>query len=94
MYFGKPCYGYALNCLLSIWSYNGHSCYLSESKSYLLYLHATSKNGIHICSNKHETGLVLNVNAFMFDLSKHLLNKDFSIEFQRSSSNVSSQHVL
>ena len=43
---------------LSIWSYKGHVCYLRESKSYLFYLHATSKNEIHICSNKHKTGLV------------------------------------
>ena len=40
VYFGTPCYGYAL------------------SKDYLFYLHATSKHEIHICSNKHETGLV------------------------------------
>ena len=32
--------------------------FLRESKRYLFYLHATSKNEIHICSNKHETGLV------------------------------------
>ena len=33
-------------------------CYLRESKSYLFYLYAISKNEIQICSNKHETGLV------------------------------------
>ena len=43
---------------LSIWSYQGHVRYLRESKSYLFYLHATSKNEILICSNKHGTGLV------------------------------------
>ena len=43
---------------LSIWSYKGHVRNLRVSKSYLFYLHATSKNEIHICSNKHETGLV------------------------------------
>ena len=43
---------------LSIWSYKGHVRYLNESKRYLFYLHATSKNEIHICSNKYETGLV------------------------------------
>ena len=43
---------------LSIRSYKGHVRYLRESKSYLFYLHATSKKEIHICSNKHETGLV------------------------------------
>ena len=44
---------------LSIRSYKGRVCYLRESKSYLFYLHATSKNEIQICSNKHETGLVV-----------------------------------
>ena len=43
---------------LSIWSYKGHVRYLRECKSYLFYLHATSKNEIQICSNKHETCLV------------------------------------
>ena len=43
---------------LSVWSYKGHVRYLKESKRHLFYLHATSKNEIHICSNKHETGLV------------------------------------
>ena len=42
---------------LFIWSYQGHVRYLRESKSYLFYLHETSKNEIHICSNKNETGL-------------------------------------
>ena len=40
---------------LSIWSYKGHVRCLRESKSYLFYIHVTSKNEIHICSNKHET---------------------------------------
>ena len=44
---------------LYIWPYKRHLHYLRESKSYLLYLHATLKNEIHICSNKHETGLVV-----------------------------------
>ena len=46
---------------LSIYSYQGHVRYLRETKSYLFYLHATSKNEIHICSNKHETCLVLSI---------------------------------
>ena len=45
--------------ILYIWSYQGHVRYLRESKRYLFYLHATLKNEIHICSNKHETGLVV-----------------------------------
>ena len=44
---------------LSIWSYKGLVCYLRESKRYLFYLHVTLKNEIQICSNKHETGLVI-----------------------------------
>ena len=36
----------------------GHVCTLRESKSYLIHLHATSKNEIQICSNIQETGLV------------------------------------
>ena len=44
---------------LSIWSYQGHIRYVRESKSNIFHLHATSKNEIHICSNKHETPLVL-----------------------------------
>ena len=58
VYFGTPCYGYALNCLFVYFFNKGHACYLRESKSYLFYLHAASKNEIQICSNKHETGLV------------------------------------
>ena len=42
---------------MSTWSLQGHVRYLRESKSYLFYLNATSKNEILICSNKHETGL-------------------------------------
>ena len=43
---------------LSICSYPGQVRYLREGKSYLFYLHVTSKKEIQICSNTHETGLV------------------------------------
>ena len=49
---------------LSIWSYKGHARYLREIKSYLFYLYVTSKNEIHICSNKHETGLLAFLKEF------------------------------
>ena len=55
MYFGLLCYGYALNF---------HFVYLAmpgtrESKICLFCLYATTKSEINICSNKHETGLVV-----------------------------------
>ena len=54
VYFRTPSY-----VLLSIWSYQGHVRSIIEAKSYLYYLHATSKSEIHICSNKHKTDLVV-----------------------------------
>ena len=59
MYFGTQCYSFALKCLFVYIVIQETRPYLRESKSYLFYLHATSKNEIHICSNKHETGLVI-----------------------------------
>ena len=57
MYFGTPCYGYALNCLF-VYLVIQRTCPLFKRKQKLFILYATSKNEIHICSNKHETGLV------------------------------------
>ena len=62
--------------LFSIWSYQGHVHFLRGNKSKLFYLHATSKNEIHICSNKHETGLVYTENMFVTPV--HLLT--FQVE--------------
>ena len=50
--------------------------FLRGNKSKLFYLHATSKNEIHICSNKHETGLVYTENMFVTHV--HLLT--FQVE--------------
>ena len=59
MYFRTPCYGYALICLFVYLVMPGtRLLFKRESKNYLPYLHATSIKEIHICSNKHETGLV------------------------------------
>ena len=67
MYFGPPYYGYALNFLFVYFVIPGTRPFLSESKSYLFYLNAISINEIHICSNKHETGLVGHILS-IFDL--------------------------
>ena len=59
MYFGTLCYGYALNCLFVYMVKQGTPpLFKRKKKLFFFYLHATSKNEIHICSNKHETGLV------------------------------------
>ena len=65
VYFGRPCYGYALNCLFVYLVIQGTCPFLREIKSYLFYLYVTSKNEIHICSNKHETGLVVFLKEFI-----------------------------
>ena len=59
MYFGTPCYGYALNCLFVYLVIQGTRPLFKKNEKLLFYLHATSKNEIHICLNKHETGLVI-----------------------------------
>ena len=52
VYFGKPCYGYALNCLHTT------PVILENAKViYFIYMQPQN-NEIHICSNKHEIGLV------------------------------------
>ena len=62
MYTGPPCNGYALNWRLVYLAKPGTRP-LCMKKQYicLFYLYATAKNEIHICSNKHETGLVPSV---------------------------------
>ena len=58
VYFGTPCYGYALNCLFVYLVIHGTRPLFKRKQKLFIFLHATSKNEIHICSNKHETGLV------------------------------------
>ena len=41
------------------WPHQEHFHYLCESKIRSFYLYAIAKNEMQICSNKHETGLVL-----------------------------------
>ena len=67
---------------LSIWSHQGHVRYLRESKSYLFYIHATSKNEVHICSNKHETGLVhhsIRTKLLLHNHRAYILNRKSSM---------------
>ena len=59
VYLGTACYGYALHCLFVYLVEQGTCPLFKNSKDYLFYLHASSKNEIQICSNKHETCLVL-----------------------------------
>ena len=59
VYFGTPCYGYALNCRFVFLVVQGTRLLFKRKQRYVFYLHATSKNKIHICSNKHEAGLVV-----------------------------------
>ena len=52
---------------VAIWSngpYQGHVRYSLESNICLFYSYATAKSDIHICSNKHETGLVVCTNLY------------------------------
>ena len=46
--------------------HNRNTSVKRESKSYVFYSHVTSNNDIHICSNKHETGLVYCVDFLIF----------------------------
>ena len=62
---------------ICLFGHQGHVRYLQESKGYLFYFHATSKNEIHICSNKHETDLV---QLSMIHYSSHRLSKFGQIE--------------
>ena len=73
MYFGTPCYGYALNCLFVYLVTQGTRPFLKR-KQKLFYLHTTSKNKIHICSNKHKTGLVVMYVCLYFGFHLHTLN--------------------
>ena len=58
MYFWPLCYGNALNCHFVYLAIPGTPPLLIRKQKCLIYLYATAKSEIHICSNKHETGLV------------------------------------
>ena len=58
MYLGPPCYGYALNCHLVYLAIPGTRLLCIKKQNLFVYLYATAKIEIQICSNKHETGLV------------------------------------
>ena len=58
MYLGPPCYGYDFNCHLVYFAITG-TCPLCMKKQNVFVLFICNrKSEIHICSNKHETGLI------------------------------------
>ena len=59
VYFGPPCNGFALHCHFVYLVIPGTPPFLRESKSCSFHLNANAKSEIHICSNNHETCLVL-----------------------------------
>ena len=58
MYLGPSRYGYALNCHLVFLAIPGTRPLCMKKQNWFVYLNATAKSEIQICSNKHETGLV------------------------------------
>ena len=71
MYFWPLCFGYALNNPFVYLAIPGAHI----SKICLFYLYATAKNEIQICSNKHETGLV------MYEIPCFLLNNNEYLQY-------------
>ena len=63
MYLGSPRYDYALNCHLVYLAIPGTRPLCRKKQNVLFYLYATAKSEFKICSNKHETGLVLMIDA-------------------------------
>ena len=60
MYFWLPFYGYALNCHFVYLVVPGtRPLFKRKQKVCFFYLYAAAKSEIHICSNKHEIGIVL-----------------------------------
>ena len=70
MYLGPPFYGYALNCHLVYLAIPGTRP-LCMKKQHLFNLYATAKSEIQICSNKHETCLVIDYNMRKIILFLH-----------------------
>ena len=59
MYLRPPCYGYALDCHLVYLAIPGTRPLCMEKQIVFVLFIWNRKNEIQICSNKHETGLVL-----------------------------------
>ena len=59
MYLGPRCYGYALNYHLVYLAIPGTRPLYIKKQNVFVLLYATAKSEIQICSNKHETGLVV-----------------------------------
>ena len=56
VYFGTACYGYAfLKCIFVYFGIQGTRLLFERKQKVIYFIY----NKIHICSNKHETGLVL-----------------------------------
>ena len=58
MFFGPQCYGCASICHFVILAISGTRPLSMRKQVCLFYLYATTNGEIHICSNKHQTGLV------------------------------------
>ena len=59
MYFRPPCQCYALNCHFVYLTIPGTRPLLMRKLNlFVLYIYPSAQSEIHICSNKHETGLV------------------------------------
>ena len=59
MYLGPPCYACALNCHLVYLAIPGTRLLCMEKKNVFVLFICNRKSEIQICSNKHETGLVI-----------------------------------
>ena len=58
VYFGTPCYGYALNCLFLYLVIQGTRPLFKRKQMLFILSTCSLVKKIHICLNKHETGLV------------------------------------
>ena len=59
MYLGPPCYGYAINCHLFFLAIPGTRLLCMKKQNLFILIISTAKSEIQICSNKHETCLVV-----------------------------------
>ena len=73
MYLRLPCYGYSLNCHLVYFRNTRDTSVMTEKATFFGLFICNHKIEIQICSNKHETGLVCELNA-----RECGINKDFN----------------
>ena len=63
LHFGPHFYGYALNCnFVYLTIPRTRPLSMMKQNKFVLFIYATAKSEIHICSNKHETALVFKKN--------------------------------